>query len=205
MTTSIVLFDLGNVLVDWDPRALYARRFGDRAKADWFCENICTLAWHTRHDAGESFADTIPELQAKHPDYAGHIAAWRSQWLDMFNGYVPGMDTLVLELKSAGVPLYGLSNLSVEIADETFDAFPVIRELEDVVISGAEGMVKPDPRIYDIALERMGRPAPDTVLFIDDRLENVRAAEAAGMAGHLFQGAKTVRERLARMGLIARH
>ena len=123
----------------------------------------------------------------------------------MFNGYVPGMDTLVLELKSAGVPLYGLSNLSVEIADETFDAFPVIRELEDVVISGAEGMVKPDPRIYDIALERMGRPAPDTVLFIDDRLENVRAAEAAGMAGHLFQGAKTVRERLARMGLIARH
>jgi HAD superfamily hydrolase (TIGR01509 family) len=205
MTTSIVLFDLGNVLIDWDPRALYARRFGDRAKADWFCDTICTLAWHTRHDAGESFADTIPELQARHPDYAEHIAAWRSEWLDMFNGYVPGMDTLVLELKAAGVPLFGLSNLSAEIADETFNAFPVIHELEDVVVSGAEGVVKPDPRIYQIALDRMGCPAPETVLFIDDRLDNIRAAEAAGMVGHLFEGAKTVREHLVHAGLLARH
>lgn len=205
MTTRIVLFDLGNVLIDWDPRGLYARRFGDVAKADWFCDTICTLAWHTRHDAGERFADTLPELQAKHPDYAEHIAAWRSEWLDMFNGYVTGMDQLVLDLKAAGVPLYGLSNLSAEVAEETFDAFPVLHELHDVVISGAEGVVKPDPRIYDIALERMGRPAPETVLFIDDRLENIHAAEAAGMVGHHFKGAKTMRERLVEAGLIACH
>ena len=205
MTTSIVLFDLGNVLVDWDPRGLYTRRFGDRAKADWFCDTICTLAWHTRHDAGELFADTIPELQAQHPEHAEHIAAWRSEWLDMFNGYVPGMDQLVRDLKSAGVPLFGLSNLSAEVAEETFDAFPVIRELQDIVISGAEGLVKPDPRIYDIALDRMGHPAPETVLFIDDRLENVHAAEAMGMAGHHFQGAKAARDHLIAEGLLARH
>ncbi|MCI4643237.1 MAG: HAD family phosphatase [Hyphomonadaceae bacterium] len=202
MTTRVILFDLGNVLIDWDPRRLYTRRFGDAEKADWFCTNICTLDWHSRHDAGVRFADNIAALQAIHPEHAEDIAAWRIEWLEMFHGYVPGMDVLVMKLKAAGHPLYGLSNLSDEIAEETFDAFPVIRELRDVVVSGADGVIKPDPRIYDIALERMGRPAPDEVLFIDDRLENIHAAEAAGMAGHHFSDADTLRKRLEDAGLL---
>lgn len=205
MTTRIVLFDLGNVLVDWDPMRLYARRFGDTDKARWFCDTICTLAWHGQHDAGARFADTVPVLQAEYPDYADHIAAWRGEWLEMFHGYVPGMAETVTELKTAGVPLFGLSNLPAEVAAETFDAFPVIKLFEDVVVSGEEGVVKPDPRIYEISLERMGRPSPGEVLFIDDRLNNVRAAEAAGMAGHHFTDAEDLRTRLKDEGLLARH
>lgn len=199
---SIVLFDLGNVVVDWEPQRLYRKRFGDAEKADWFFQNICTMDWHTRHDAGESFSVTIPELQARHPDYADHIAAWRGEWLDMFHGYIPGVPAIMAALEEARVPLFGLSNLSHEIADITFDAFPMIKLLRDIVVSGEERMVKPDPRIYDITLARMGNPDPASVLFIDDRAENIDAAKAKGLQGHVFDGAEGLRARLTHEGLL---
>lgn len=202
MTVRTVLFDLGNVVVDWEPQRLYRRRFGDPDKADWFCSTICTMAWHTRHDAGETFSATIPELQSRYPEYAGHIAAWRSEWLDMFHGYVAGVPQLIGELEARRTPLFGLSNLPAEVAGETFDAFPIIKVLRDVVVSGVEGVVKPDPRIYEIALARMGRPDPSTVLFIDDRPENIHAASRMGFQGHVFDGAHGLRRRLEAEGLI---
>ncbi|MEO0816329.1 MAG: HAD family phosphatase [Pseudomonadota bacterium] len=204
MHPSIVLFDLGNVVVDWEPQKLYRRRFGDSVKADWFCANICTMAWHTLHDAGASFDDTIPALQAECPDYADHIAAWRGEWLDMFHGYVPGTPQIIAELEASRVPLFGLSNLPAELASETFDAFPIIKVLRDVVVSGEEGMVKPDPRIYDVALARMGNPDPSSVFFIDDRDDNIDAARAKGMDGHVFDGADGLRDALIAKGLLDR-
>jgi len=202
MHPSIVLFDLGNVVVDWEPQRLYRRRFGCSRKADWFCANVCTLAWHTLHDAGARFDDTIPALQAEHPEHADHIAAWRDEWLEMFHGYVPGTPQLIAELEAARTPLYGLSNLPAELADTTFNAFPMIKVLRDVVVSGEEGIVKPDPRIYDVALARMGERDPARVFFIDDRAENIEAAKARGMDGHVFEGAQGLRAALLAKGLL---
>ncbi|MEM9738380.1 MAG: HAD family phosphatase [Pseudomonadota bacterium] len=202
MHASIVLFDLGNVIVDWEPQKLYRRRFGSAEKAAWFCATICTMAWHTRHDTGEHFSDTIPALQARHPEYADHIAAWRDEWLDMFHGYVPGTPQIIAELEALRTPLYGLSNLPSEVAAETFDAFPMIKVLRDIVVSGEEGVIKPHPEIYQIALARMGNPDPATVYFVDDRAENIAAAKALGMDGHLFDGAQGLRAALVAKGLL---
>lgn len=201
MTVRAVLFDLGNVVVDWEPMRLYRRRFGDEARARWFCETVCTLDWHKAHDAGVPMADNMAPLIARHPELEDHIRAWRGEWLEMFHGYVPGVPALVARLEERRVPLYGLSNLSDEVAEETFAAFPLIRVLRDVVVSGAEGMIKPDPRIYALTLARMGHPDPESVLFIDDREENIAAAEALGFRGHVFTGADRLEADLAARGL----
>lgn len=196
MAARIVLFDLGNVIVDWEPARLYRRRFGDPEKADWFCREVCTLAWHTEHDRGVPMDENMAPLIARHPELEEHIRAWKSEWLDMFHGYVAGMPPLVGALEEARVPLFGLSNLPDAVADLTFDAFPLIKLLRDVVVSGAEGVVKPDRHIYEIALARMGNPDPADVLFIDDRPNNIEAAQALGLQGHVFDGVEGLKERL---------
>lgn len=202
MPAAAVLFDIGNVILDWEPERLYRQVFGDSDRADWFCANICTPGWHALIDGGMSFADAIAQKQAEYPEHAGEIAAWRTGWLDMFHGYVPGMARLIAELEDRRTPLFGLSNLSGEVADETFDAFPLLYVLRDVVISGDETVKKPDPEIYQIALTRMGQPDPASIFFIDDRPENIAAAEALGMIGHVFEGADTLRARLVAEGLL---
>ncbi len=202
MSVNIVLFDLGNVILDWQPIRLYRQVFDSKAEAHAFCRNVCTLEWHTAHDRGISFADNAKPLIARHPHYHNEINLWRTGWLDMFEGYVPGMPELVERLHESGAPLYGLSNLPQEIAEETFDAYPVIHRLRDVVVSGAERVVKPDPKIYQIALRRMGNPPPESVLFIDDRAENIAAADRLGFATHLFKGADGLQARLTALALI---
>ena len=203
MTVRIALFDLGNVVLDWEPERLYRKRFRDGDQAAWFCREICTRAWHGAHDRGQSMDDTIPQLQARHPDYAAHIAAWRDQWLDMFHGYVAGVAELIARLEAARVPLYALSNLPAEKADETRQAFRLLHLFRDTIVSGSEGVTKPDARIYRIALERMGNPDPEDVIFIDDLSANVRAAEALGMGGHVFETARGLEAALIRGGLLA--
>ncbi|MEO0466859.1 MAG: HAD family phosphatase [Pseudomonadota bacterium] len=202
MTAGIVLFDLGNVVLDWDPLRLYLTRFENTADAQAFCREVCTLEWHTHHDRGVSFSDNAAPLIAQYPQYEDHIQAWRTQWLDMFHGYVAGVPALMARLEEARVPLFGLSNLSAEIAAETFDAYPIIKLLRDVVVSGAEGVVKPDLRIYEIALERMGSPDPADVFFIDDREDNIRAAETIGMRGHVFENAAGLEVALVQQGIL---
>ncbi len=202
MPVRIALFDLGNVVVDWEPERLYRRRFDDNEAGDWFCREICTREWHASHDAGVPMEATIAAKISQHPEHAAHIRAWRSEWLDMFNGYVAGVPALIARLEEQRVPLYGLSNIPAEVSRETFDAFPIIHVLRDVVVSGVEGVIKPDRRIYEIALERMGRPDPGQVLFIDDREENVAAARDLGFHAHRFEDAAGLEAELGRHGLL---
>lgn len=202
MGARIVLFDLGHVVVDWQPIKLYRDLFETEEEAQVFVRDICNMDWHVEHDRGVSMADNAQPLIEKYPHYASHIRAWRTRWLDMFEGYVPGMPPLMARLEEARVPLYGLSNLPAEIAQETFDAFPMIKLLRDVVVSGEEKVIKPERRIYEIALARMGNPDPSDVLFADDREKNCVAAEAIGIKAHHFTGAAGFEARLRAEGFL---
>ncbi|MEL7232280.1 MAG: HAD family phosphatase [Pseudomonadota bacterium] len=202
MSARIVLFDLGNVVVDWRPLLLYEQMFDNRAEAEWFCTKVCTMKWHTEHDRGVSMDENAAPLIAKYPEYERQIRAWKTGWLDMFAGYVPGTPALIARLEERRVPLYGLSNIPAEKAVETFNAFPIIKVLHDIVVSGAEKVVKPDPRIYEIALERMGHPDPTDVFFIDDSKKNIDAAHVLGFQTHHFQGADSLETDLIERGLI---
>ncbi|GGD07869.1 HAD family hydrolase [Aquisalinus flavus] len=199
---SIALFDLGNVLLDWDPVRLYTELMGSREQAEEFCATVTTMDWHKQHDRGVPMAENARRLIEKHPEHAELIHAWRIDWLDMFDGYVDGVDDIVRALKVAGVPLYALSNMPAEVWPEMREEFPVLTDFRDVIISAKEKMIKPDPRIYAIALERMGNPDPAEVLFIDDRQDNVDAAIAAGMKAVHFTDAAALRAALGEAGLL---
>ncbi|MEM7766081.1 MAG: HAD family phosphatase [Pseudomonadota bacterium] len=200
--TRTVLFDLGNVVVDWEPVRLYRQVFETEAEAEHFCREVCTMEWHLAHDLGVPMADNRQALIDQYPGHAEAITAWDTRWMEMFHGYVPGVPTLMARLEERGVPLFGLSNMPAEKAGETFDAFPIIHLLRDVVVSGAEKVAKPDRRIYEITHARMAAPAPSDVLFIDDRQDNIDAAEAFGFRGHLFTGAAGLEAALERHGVL---
>lgn len=198
----IILFDLGNVVVDWDPVRLYRKVFDSEAEARRFCGEVCTMAWHVEHDRGRSFAEGARQLKAIHPEYAAEIDAWHGRWFEMFDGYVDGVPEIIDRLDVAGHPLYGLSNISHEIWPGMLENFPVIRRLRDVVVSGEERLIKPDPAIYEIALERMGNPDPGNVFFIDDSEKNIVAARDLGFGVHHFRSAAELEAALVSEGIL---
>lgn len=185
----ITLFDLGRVVLDWEPERLYRKIFDDPAQRDWFLANVCTMDWHTRHDAGASFADNAASLIARHPNYETEILAWGGRWMEMFDGYIEGTAALLEQLEAQNVPLYALSNMPAETWPWMQSHFPLLTLFRHTVVSGAIGLVKPDARIYAHTLEKMGGPAPETVLFIDDSARNIDAAKALGFQTHLFTDA----------------
>ena len=197
-----VVFDVGNVLYDWDPRFLYERLIEDDRALDAFLRTVATKEWHFQHDAGRPFAETSAELSAEYPEFAEHIAVWGPRFSETIPGMLPGMRELVEELDAAGVPLYAITNFSGEFwvpfrAREAaiFDRF------RDVVVSGDERLTKPDAAIYHLALKRFGLEAGDA-LFIDDRADNIAGAEAVGITGHLFTDAPGLRRALVKRGLL---
>lgn len=197
-----VVFDIGNVLYDWDPRVLCERLIPDGEALDAFLRDVCTREWHFQHDLGRPFAETSAELSAEYPQHANLIAAWGPRFSEQVPGPMPGIPALVDELHAAGVPLYAITNFSGEFfapfrAQEAafFDRF------RDIVVSGDEQVVKPDPAIYRLALDRFGLEAEQAV-FVDDRQENVDGAEAVGMIGVQFVDAPTLRTRFVDLGLL---
>lgn len=180
-----VVFDIGNVIVRWHPRYLYSKLIDDPAELERFVSTIVTPEWHFQHDAGVSMDETIPALAARHPDYADLIRAYRPRWLETIGGAIEGTVALIERLDAAGVPLFAITNFSAEVWPPFTTAYPVVNRFRDVVVSGEIGLIKPDPRIYTHALNRFGLTS-GTALFIDDRQENVDAANANGFIGHLF-------------------
>jgi len=189
---SAVVFDVGHVLYDWDPRYLYAKLIADPARLDWFLANVVTREWHFQHDAGRPFAETSAALIAQFPDCAELIAAYGPRWLETIPGSIPGMIELVEDLDAAGVPLYAITNFSAEFWPRFVRTAPVFARFRDVVVSGDERLTKPDPRIYALAMRRFGLATGEAV-FIDDRPENVEGGAAAGLVGHVFIDAATAR------------
>ena len=190
-----LIFDFGKVLIDWDPHYLYDPYFGDRSRTDWFLENICTMEWNTQMDGGKPFAVGVAELSERFPEWAREIEMFHSRWTEMVGGAVPGMYELLKGLKAAGHHLYGLSNWSTETFPLVRDRFPSLRLLEGMVVSGYEGIVKPDPAIYELLLRRYGLDARGCI-FIDDNQANVAGAAAVGIRGIRFTSLSDLRAAL---------
>jgi 2-haloacid dehalogenase len=201
MTGPALIFDIGGVLVDWDPRFLYERLIHEEEALDAFLRDVVTPEWHFQHDAGRAFADTSAELTARFPHHAELIAAWGPRFNDSNRALIPGMESLIAQLDEAGVPLFAITNFSAEFFPPFRAKYPALFDcFRQILVSGDEKLVKPDAAIYRLALSRFGVDARDAV-FVDDRADNVAGAEAVGMTGLVFTDADALRRSLRALGL----
>lgn len=202
MGVRAVVFDVGNVLFSWDPRFLYERLIDDGQALDAFLRDVVTIDWHFQHDAGRPFAETSAELAARYPEHRELIAHWGPRFNESLGPPIEGMVELVEALDARGVPLFAITNFSDEFWGPFRDTqTELFGRFRDIVVSGTERLVKPDPAIYRLALRRFGVDAAEAI-FIDDRAENVAGAESVGMRGHLFTGAAPLRRELETLGLL---
>lgn len=195
-----VVFDLGGVLVDWDPRHLYRQLFDDEEEMERFLAEICSLEWHVAHDLGHSIQESCDELAALHPEHADLIRAWAERSEDMVLGAIDGTVEVLRELTDAGVRCYALSNMERETFPLRLERFEFLRWFDGHLISGLEGVVKPDPRIFDLLLQRFGLE-PSRTVFIDDSPVNVEAAKRIGLVAIRFESPDHLRKELADHGL----
>ena len=194
--TKDIIFDFGNVLVQWHPEQVYGEYFGDEAKAWWFLRHVADMDFRQRVDAGESMDKCIHEKQEQYPDYADAIELYRSKWREMLTDEVPGMRELIHELRIKNYELFGLTNWSMETFPEARGHFGILQMIDRYVVSGAEGYVKPDPRLFQILLDRYHLKA-EGCTFIDDNPDNVAAATKLGMRGIVFTNAENLRKEFA--------
>jgi len=197
-----VVFDVGNVLYGWDPDAFLVRQIADDAARLKFIEDTDLYGWHETLDGGRPYAEAAAELNEKFPQYADLIAAWSERFGETISGPVPGVHALVEALDAREVPLFAITNFSADFwapFHEKERAF--FARFRDIVVSGEVKLLKPDPVIYYLALDRFGL-RPDQALLIDDRQINVDAALAVGMRAHLFTDAADLRARLQAEGLL---
>lgn len=188
MSRRAVIFDVGRVLFQWDLRHLYAKLIDDPEEVERFCTTIITPEWHFQHDAGRVLAEMVEERIAEFPHAEGLIRAYAARFNETIPGPVAGMPALVERLHDAGVPLYIITNFGDEFWSMFRPTQPLFDRFEDILVSGVEKMVKPDPAIYRLALDRFGLEAAHT-LFIDDVPENIAGAASVGIDGHVFTGA----------------
>ena len=193
--TKNIIFDFGNVLVQWHPELIYGQYFGDEAKAWWFLRHVADNNWRLRIDAGEDSDTCIRELKAQYPEYEEAIELYRSHWRKMLTDEVPGMRDLLRQLSTANYQLYGLTNWSMETFPQARMDFPILQMIDRYVVSGAEGFVKPDPRLFQILLDRYNLKAEECT-FVDDNPDNVAAANRMGFHGIVFTGADNLRKQL---------
>jgi 2-haloacid dehalogenase len=200
---SAVVFDLGGVLLDWDPHYLYRKLFdGDEAAMERFLTQVCTPSWHAKQDLGYSIFQACSELAERYPDQADLIRAWGQRSEEMVAGPIAGTVAILADLKQRGIACYALSNMEAETFPLRLRRFGFLRWFDGHVISGLEGMAKPDPRIYRLLLDRYRLSAGDT-LFIDDRADNVAVARAVGMCAVQFESPQVLRAQLESSGLLA--
>jgi 2-haloacid dehalogenase len=198
----IVVFDIGQVLIEWDPRHLYRDLFdGYEDLMEDFLDNVCSPAWNQEQDRGRPWADAVAQLTAEHPDCAELIRSYDELWEQMVPGPIPGTPEILAELKARGVPVYAITNFSADKFALSQQRFDFLNGFDGIVVSGIEKVIKPDPKIYRILLDRYGLDAADC-LFIDDNPDNVESARAVGMTAHHFAGAEALRRDLEGFGLL---
>ena len=195
-----VVFDLGGVLIDWDPRHLY-RRLLPEDEVDPFLDEIGFAAWNHAQDAGGSWDEAVDRLAARFPHHRDLISAYPARFPETMTGPVPGTVELLRELHARGTRLLALTNWSAETYPHAVATFDFLSLFEDVVVSGVEGVAKPDPAVFALLVQRFDLD-PAATVFVDDSPGNVDAAAAAGLQAVLFTGADDLRRDLSRLGLL---
>jgi 2-haloacid dehalogenase len=199
---TVAIFDLGGVLIEWNPRYLYRKLFkGDEAAMEHFLATICTTAWNERQDAGRTFAEGTRELLPQHADKLDLIEAFSKRFDEMIPGAIDGSVEVLAELRQCGVPVYAITNWSAETFPPQRDRFPFLSWFDGIVVSGFEGVIKPDPRIFNTLCQRY-HVAPETAVFIDDVARNALAASAVGIHGIHFRSPGQLRNDLASLGML---
>src|SRR6185295_1538763 len=181
------IFDLGGVLIDWNPRYLYRKIFKSEEEITWFLENICTPEWNEQQDAGRSFEKATQELLGEYPEHECAIKAWYGRWQETIQGSIPGTVKILQSLRDAKQHrLYALTNWSEETFPWAQEKFEFLKWFEGVVVSGIEKTRKPFPEFYNILLNRY-TISPEEAIFIDDNLHNIEAARMLGIDGIHFK------------------
>ena len=198
--TIVPVFDLGGVFVDWNPMYLFRKLFETEEDAQWFHQNICTSAWNLEFDAGEIYAEGVAKLITRFPKYWREIQAFDLRWKETFSGIIEGTVAIHDELVEQEIPTFAITNFSWEKWVSCLPDWPFLEKFDGVVVSGLEGLVKPDPRIYRIFCERYGL-APESCVFIDDSEPNIISARKFGMHGLHFTDPAKLRRELIELGL----
>jgi 2-haloacid dehalogenase len=198
-----VIFDLGGVLLDWNPRYLYRKLFDDEEAMERFLSEVCTMKWHEANDRGVPFEVTCAQLAAEHPEHAEHIWAWGTRTEEMVGGPIDGTVAILRELtQESSVRLFALTNMEAHTYPLRRERYDFLGWFEGTVVSSSEGVIKPDARIYRVLLDRYGLQAGST-LMIDDSPRNIEAARALGMPTVLFESAEALRRELQGAGVLA--
>jgi 2-haloacid dehalogenase len=195
-----VVFDFGGVLIDWNPRHLYRRLFDDEAAMERFLSEVVSPAWNLEQDRGRTFRAAIDELVRLHPAEAERIETYWTRWTEMLGEADGGTVAILRELRDAGVRVLGLTNWSAETFPPARPRYPFLEWFADIVVSGEVGLVKPDPAIFRLLIERNGLD-PTRSVFIDDSAANVEAAARLGFRGLRFRDAASLRGELIALGL----
>jgi len=201
--TDTIIFDLGAVLIDWNPRYLYRKIFKTEDEITWFLENICTHDWNEKQDAGRSFEDATNELLEKFPEHELPIRAWYGRWQETMNGPIQGtVDIFKQLIDQKKYRFYALTNWSAETFPWALDKFEFLHWFDGIVVSGHEKTRKPFPEFYQILFERH-KVKPENALFIDDNKRNVDGALSVGLPGIHFQSPEQLKNDLIKLGVIS--
>lgn len=196
-----VVFDVGKVLFEWDLRHLFAKLITDKGELEYFVTHVVTPEWHFQHDAGRALDDMVAERVAEFPKYAAWIAAYASRFNETIPGPITGSLEIVQDLAERDVPLYAITNFGAEFWDGFRPTQPIFDRFQDIIVSGVEKLVKPEPAIYALALQRFGLE-PGTAIFIDDNHDNVISARENGFVAHHFKDADSLRRELIALDLL---
>jgi len=195
-----IIFDLGGVLIDWNPRYLYSQMFPDQDEMDFFLKAVCSPEWNAQMDADKSFSDGISELIPRHPEYADQIQAYFSRWEEMVGGIFSDTVQILSELKDTGFPLAALSNWSSETFPIVNARYEFLDWFDPLIVSGQVGLVKPDPQIFNLLLCSVDRD-PGDCIYIDDMEENCRTASEIGFSEILYTSSNHLRRELISQGI----
>jgi 2-haloacid dehalogenase len=195
-----IIFDFGGVLVDWNPRYLYKDHFQNDKEMEHFLKNICTDEWNLEQDRGRTLMEGTVLLQNKFPEFHSMIQLFYDKWDTMLKSDIPETVSLLYKLKTK-YKIYGLTNWSAETISIAYDRFPFFKEFDGIVVSGQEKMIKPNKQIYHLLLDRYNLKAENTI-FIDDNINNIRAAEEIGLQGIHFKSPSQLETRLSSINAI---
>jgi len=198
-----IIFDLGGVLIDWNPRYVYRQIFKTEEEVEWFLQNVTTLDWNERQDEGYPLHKATEELITKHPEWEPEIKAYYGRWLEMLGEAIHETVEIFRQLKESGkYKLYALTNWSAELFPHAKERFEFLKWFDGIVVSGEEKLRKPSPEFYELLLDRY-HLAPSETIFIDDSLRNIKGAEVIGITTIHFHNAIQLRRELENFGIEA--